>query len=190
MKKWGLSAVIMILFVFFFVGCGEAIDFNAMATKYVKACQDQDMEALFNMNVCMQAWIAKIRTKSPKVMVNTEVRELFEREKSSLRVMNKLDLFVPTMKWRLLETVRKPGAYDNLYGRDFYTLYIEMTYDDKETAPTIPFIPAHLNGVLRGDRPVKRLVAAIDFSASKKQYMGLGNYGLEVLDKKGVVYWE
>jgi hypothetical protein len=151
-------------------------DFNDLTKKYMAACQNRDLKTLFDTNIYYQMLVSDIRRKSPKFMVDTEVQNLFEKEKNALEYINKFHLFTPSMKWKLVETQYRPGAYDNHYGK-VYTIYISMVYSDINTSPII------------NDRPVKQLIASIDFSANRKQYMGVGDLGLNVLDK-GLVYWE
>lgn len=170
------KVVIFVLIVVILPGASFSADFNSVAAKYVVAAQKKDLATLFNMNIYYQSRVEQIKKTSPKFMVTKNVQALFEGEKNAIESNNQLWLFEPSMKWKLLEAQRKPKAYDGLYG-NIYTLYIEMVYRDIETAP------------LFNKRPIKRLIASIDFSENRKQYMGIGGYGLTILEKE-VTYWQ
>jgi len=173
MKK---AACIIALIYCFASTVALGADFKGMVTKYIGAAQKKDLATLFNMNAYYQAQVAQIAKESPKFMIQRNVQALFEKEKNALEYNNKLWLYVPSMKWKLLESKHKPKAYDGYYGK-IYTVYIEMRFDDVNTAP------------IHNKKPIKSLIASIDFSADRKQYMGVGNLGLTLIESD-ISYWQ
>ena len=173
MKK---AACIIALIYCFASTVALGADFKGMVTKYIGAAQKRDLVALFNMNAYYQTQVEQITKESPKFMAQKNIQALFEKEKEAIESNNRLWLYAPSMTWKILETKPRPRAYDGQFG-EIHTVYIEMRFSDGSSAPIF------------NKKPIKRLVASINFSADRKQYVGVGDIGLTLIESE-ISYWQ
>lgn len=156
MPRKSFTLFFVLLFFTCTVTSASGANFNAMATKYVMAAQKKDIKALLDMHASVQAEVAKIKKNTPKILRDDEIKKAYDWEEKYVNSDNKLNLFTPDMKWKLLES-HKNTIYPKHWGT-FYSLFIGVAYDDPNTAP------------ISNGKPMKRSIFVIDFSTNGQYY--------------------
>lgn len=170
MPRKSFTLFFIILLFAYTVTNASGANFNAIAGKYVMAAQKKDIKALLDMHASVQENVAKIKKRSPRILWDAEIKKAYDWEEKYVSSDNRLELFTPDMKWKLLES-KKNTIYPKNWGT-FYSLFIGVAYDNPNTAPLV------------SGKPLRRSIFVINFSTNGQYYNKL-----EMLEDQ-TSYWQ
>lgn len=127
MKKF--IAVLVMAMAVMGAGQASALDCKQLATKFIKAAQQNDYNTLFSMSSRYQGQVQEIRKNYPKYAQDKNISELNEIEKRQLSIKmftaGSVCKVFETRQWRLDKKT------------DACTAYIQIEYENNAEAPVI-----------------------------------------------------